>query len=202
MGKVCRKISSGFRPEERTKDFAVVLCALLSAGKQGHNRFGLCCKGPTSCSPLSLPNGRPPPLARIASGRAPSSTPFSGPGTGQRADQGRYLATSAKGTPLFICHVQSTDRCGTALVSVRAKHQRTLERLFRRPTPSDIRWIDLEARLKAVGVDLRQRAGPRVLLVLGSQRMALHCPHPQPTVGRATLRAAAAFPGAAGIRPD
>lgn len=92
------------------------------------------------------------------------------------------------------------DRYGTVRAFVRAKQQRTLERPFQRPTPSAIQWINLEAMPNAVGVNLRQRAGSHVLLVLGSQRRALHCPHPQLTVGRSPLRAVAPFFEAAGIR--
>ena len=78
MGKMRLRISSRFRSEERTMDFAMVLSVLLSLRKQGRNRFRPCWKGPRSCPLSSLPNGRPSPLAWILSGRGrrplPSAT--------------------------------------------------------------------------------------------------------------------------------
>ena len=81
------------------------------------------------------------------------------------------------------------------------KHQRTLARVFARPTPADIRWTDIEAMLLAAGVEVAERAGSRVLLKKGAERMIVHRPHPGPGTGRATVRDIAAFLEAAGVKP-
>ena len=80
-----------------------------------------------------------------------------------------------------------------------AKHRRTLATMRTRPAPAGIRWEDVVAMLKAAGVDVSERAGSRVLFRKGEERMIVHRPHPAPEVGRATVRAIAAFLDAAGV---
>ena len=84
---------------------------------------------------------------------------------------------------------------------MRAKHQRTLESMFKRPTPTGMRWTDIVAMLKAAGVEVSQRAGSRVLLKKGTERMVVHRPHPEPETGRTTVRDIAAFLEAVGVKP-
>ena len=84
---------------------------------------------------------------------------------------------------------------------MRAKHQRTLESMFKKPTPPGIRWGDIVAMLKAAGVEVSQRSGSRVLLKKGAERMVVHRPHPEPKTGRATVRDIAAFLEAVGVKP-
>ncbi len=84
---------------------------------------------------------------------------------------------------------------------MRAKHRRTLENMFRRPTPAGIRWADIVSMLKAADVDVSQRSGSRVLLKKGADRMVVHRPHPETETGRATVRDIVAFLGAVGVKP-
>ena len=76
---------------------------------------------------------------------------------------------------------------------MRRRHRRTLERMRATPTPADIRWEEIEALLRALGVDLIERAGSRVQLVKGAESMVVHRPHPQPTTRRDTVRDIAKF---------
>lgn len=85
--------------------------------------------------------------------------------------------------------------------TMRNKHRRILERMRARPTPANIRWADIVAMLQAGGVQVSERAGSRVLLKRGSERMIVHRPHPAPETGRGTVRAIVAFLDAAGIDP-
>lgn len=62
-----------------------------------------------------------------------------------------------------------------------------------RPTPPDIRWAEIESLLRAIDVDLYERAGSRVQLVKGSDSIVVHRPHPQPEVSRDTIRDIARF---------
>ena len=55
--------------------------------------------------------------------------------------------------------------------------------------------------LHAAGVDVTQRSGSRVVLKRGAERIVVHRPHPEPEVGRATVRDIAAFLDAVGVRP-
>ena len=84
---------------------------------------------------------------------------------------------------------------------MRAKYQRTLSDVFRKPTPSGIRWADIVAMLNAAGVEVTQRSGSRVLLKKGAERIVVHRPHPEPEAGRATVRDIAAFLDAVGVKP-
>ena len=84
---------------------------------------------------------------------------------------------------------------------VNARQQRTLQRIFARPTPSDIRWTEIEALLVAAGVEVTERAGSRVGLKKDNERMVVHRPHPQPEVGQATVRSIARFLAAVGVQP-
>lgn len=84
---------------------------------------------------------------------------------------------------------------------MRAKHRRTLVRVYEKPTPADIRWEDMKSLLRACGVDVVERSGSRVGLSKGSERIVIHRPHPKPVTGRATVRDIAAFLRAAGVEP-
>ncbi len=84
---------------------------------------------------------------------------------------------------------------------MRAKHQRTLEDMFRTPTPAGIRWMDIVSMLRAAGVEVTQRSGARVLMRKNAERMVVHRPHPEPETGRATVRDIAAFLNAVGVKP-
>ena len=55
--------------------------------------------------------------------------------------------------------------------------------------------------LSVAGVEVNQRAESRVLLKKGAERMVIHRPHPEPEIGKATVRDIAAFLEPAGIKP-
>ena len=59
----------------------------------------------------------------------------------------------------------------------------------------------MESLLVAAGVELTQRSGSRVGLRKDNERMVVHRPHPQPEVGRATVRSIARFLAAVGVQP-
>ncbi|MDE0057086.1 MAG: type II toxin-antitoxin system HicA family toxin [Defluviicoccus sp.] len=84
---------------------------------------------------------------------------------------------------------------------MRTKHRRTLNSVLKTPTPAGIRWSDIVSMLEAAGVEISERAGSRVLLKKGRERMVIHRPHPESEAGRATVRDIAVFLGAAGIEP-
>ncbi len=84
---------------------------------------------------------------------------------------------------------------------MRMKHRRTLRRIFANPTPSDIRWVEMEALLLAVGVEVVERSGSRVGLRKGDERMVVHRPHPGPETGKATVRSISRFLERVGVTP-
>ena len=56
------------------------------------------------------------------------------------------------------------------------------------PTPADIRWVEIESLIFAMGVTLVERAGSRMQLVKGSDSIVVHKPHPRPETRRDTVR--------------
>lgn len=84
---------------------------------------------------------------------------------------------------------------------MRPKHRRTLDKILTKPTPSGIRWADIESLLAAAGVEVSERSGSRVLLKKGADRVVVHRTHPEPVTGRATVRDIAAFLKAVGVKP-
>lgn len=76
---------------------------------------------------------------------------------------------------------------------MKTKRRRTLQRIFAKPTPSYIRWTEIEAMLRVAGVEISERAGSRIGLRKDGERISVHMPYPQPEVGRATVRAIAGF---------
>ena len=84
---------------------------------------------------------------------------------------------------------------------MRANYQRTLNEVFKRPTPSAIRWADIVTMLNAADVEVPQRSGSRVWLRKGPERIVVHRPYPEPETGKATVRDIAAFLNAVGVKP-
>ena len=61
---------------------------------------------------------------------------------------------------------------------MKAKHRRTLEAIFAVPTRGGIVFADIEALIAALGGEVREGAGSRVVFELNGNRQYLHRPHP------------------------
>ena len=61
------------------------------------------------------------------------------------------------------------------------------------PTPADIRWDEIEALMAALGVEIVERRGSRVLFRKGDMSIVVHRPHPQPEAPRGSVRRIAEF---------
>jgi hypothetical protein len=70
---------------------------------------------------------------------------------------------------------------------MKRKHQRTLERIFSRPTSGTIPWSDIESLFKALGADVSERAGSRVAVVLFGEVRVFHRPHPSPDTDKGAI---------------
>ena len=79
------------------------------------------------------------------------------------------------------------------------RHSRTLARLYRKPTPVDLRWNNVISALEHYGVEVTEREGSRVGFKKGEERIVVHRPHPGPEIGRATVRDIAKFLAAVGV---
>jgi hypothetical protein len=61
---------------------------------------------------------------------------------------------------------------------VKAKHRRILEAIFAVPTRGGIVFSDIEGLVIALGGDVREGAGSRIVFELKGSRQYLHRPHP------------------------
>ena len=61
------------------------------------------------------------------------------------------------------------------------------------PTPADIRWDEIAALMAALGVEIVERRGSRVLFRKGDTSIVVHRPHPQPEAPRGSVRRIAEF---------
>jgi len=61
---------------------------------------------------------------------------------------------------------------------VKRKHQKTLERIFARPTPANINWADIESLFIELGAEVSEREGSRIGVRLFGARRVFHRPHP------------------------
>ncbi len=61
---------------------------------------------------------------------------------------------------------------------MKAKHRRTLEAIFSTPTRGGIVFSDIEGLIRALGGEVREGEGSRVVFELKGSHKYLHRPHP------------------------
>jgi hypothetical protein len=61
---------------------------------------------------------------------------------------------------------------------MKAKHKRTLEAVFKKPTHGAVIFVEIESLVTALGGAVREGAGLRVAFELNGSRRYLHRPHP------------------------
>jgi hypothetical protein len=61
---------------------------------------------------------------------------------------------------------------------VRNRHRHTIEKLFRRPPPSDVAWRDVVALIRALGGEVRAGSGSVRAFSLRGRDLIVHEPHP------------------------
>ena len=64
------------------------------------------------------------------------------------------------------------------IYSVKAKHRRILEAIFSTPTRGGIVFSDIEGLIVALGGEIRQGEGSRIVFEFKGSRKYLHRPHP------------------------
>ena len=81
------------------------------------------------------------------------------------------------------------------------KHTKTLQRVYDRPTRSDLKWTDIVNLLKACEAEIIQRHGSRVCIKIGNNRAVFHAPHPQKETVKGAVEDIRKFLQISGIRP-
>lgn len=61
---------------------------------------------------------------------------------------------------------------------MKGEHRKTLETIFSKPTKANIKFRDIEILIKALGGEVREGSGSRVILELSGTREYAHRPHP------------------------
>lgn len=82
-----------------------------------------------------------------------------------------------------------------------AKHRRTLEMLYAKPSRSDVPWADIERLVEALGGAVSEGAGSRVRFLLNDIRATFHRPHPKREASKAQVDSVRDFLKAARVKP-
>jgi hypothetical protein len=84
---------------------------------------------------------------------------------------------------------------------MKGKHARTLAAIFARPTRGSIRFSEIESLVTALGGEVREGDGSRVVLQLGSAVKHAHRPHPGKEARKYQVDEIRAWLQAQGIKP-
>ena len=82
-----------------------------------------------------------------------------------------------------------------------AKHRKTLEDIFKKPSLSSILWKDIEALLISLGADISEGEGSRIRIKLNNVRAVFHRPHPKKETDKGAVASMKRFLENAGIKP-
>ena len=80
-----------------------------------------------------------------------------------------------------------------------SRHRKTLTAIFADPVKSSIAWDDIEALLRAAGVEITGGNGSRVRLALNGVRAVFHRPHPENEADKGAVKSMRRFLTEAGI---
>ena len=83
-----------------------------------------------------------------------------------------------------------------------SNNDKTLENIFKKPTPSNISWMDIENLLISLGAVISEGAGSRVRVKLNNERAVFHRPHPGKETDRGAVNSVKRFLENAGVRYD
>ncbi len=81
------------------------------------------------------------------------------------------------------------------------KHRQTLQAVFADPIRANVKWVDIEHLLRALGAELTEGHGSRVRIHLNGVRAVFHRPHPQPDTDKGALKSMRRFLQRAGATP-
>ena len=63
--------------------------------------------------------------------------------------------------------------------TMKTKHRKTLAAIFAKPTKANIKFSDIEVLVKALGGEIREGDGSRVVLEISGKKEYAHRPHPR-----------------------
>ena len=83
-----------------------------------------------------------------------------------------------------------------------SKNRKTLEEIFKNPTPASINWNDVESLLSALGAQISEGNGSRVRVLLNGVRAVFHRPHPQKETDKGAVMSVRRFLENSGVGKD
>ena len=82
-----------------------------------------------------------------------------------------------------------------------SKQKKTLEAIFKRPVPADIKYTDVVAMLRNICIEVvESKSGSRVRLVFKGTTFTFHSPHPQKELKRYAVEHIREFLIKAGVK--
>lgn len=87
------------------------------------------------------------------------------------------------------------------MLSMKRKHQKSLELIFRQPPSANVKWGDIEALFLQLGAEISEREGSRVGVRLFGERRVFHRPHPSPDTDKGALVSIRKWLDENGVKP-
>jgi hypothetical protein len=84
---------------------------------------------------------------------------------------------------------------------VNAKHRKTLQAIFARPTSPSVVFSAIEALVGALGGSITEREGSRIKITLQGEQWHCHRPHPGKHAKRYQVEEAREFLERVGVKP-
>lgn len=85
---------------------------------------------------------------------------------------------------------------------IMSKSKKTLFAIFEDPVRADVRWVEIESFLRAMGAEISEGNGSRVRVHLNGVRAVFHRPHPRPITDKGALKSLRRFLTNAGVHPN
>lgn len=84
---------------------------------------------------------------------------------------------------------------------MKQRNIKTLNLIFSRPVSANIKWGEIEALFIALGADIQEREGSRVLVRLFGERRVFHRPHPTPNTDKGAVESIRKWLSDNGVKP-
>ncbi len=70
---------------------------------------------------------------------------------------------------------------------MKRKHSKTLESIFSRPVSANIKWRAIESLFVALGAEIDEREGSRIVVFLFNEVRVFHRPYPSPDTDKGAV---------------
>jgi len=89
---------------------------------------------------------------------------------------------------LNIPHLDSQYHSLVLCEIMNNKQRKTLQAIFKKPTPTNLEWRAVASLIKALGGEVKHGDGSRVRIDLKNISVNIHSPHPQKEIPRYAVR--------------